>query len=303
MPTTACSWRLSGHTVQQGAGVPEGAAPREKSQAPPMLPFMAVRAESDEHYVLDLCDQIIGAEGSRQHRFEWLLGDQSPSTGRRIALPVDGYWEAERLVVEFAESQHSQPTPHFDKPDVPTVSGVHRGVQRALYDDRRRRLIPEHGLRLVIISAADFQLKGKRIDRNRDRDLEIVTAVLEREGVNLGRRSGSQSQETVESDRDVYAVLRQFVAERDWDKFHTPANLAKSISIEAGELMECFQWDDSADRTRVTEELADVLTYCYLLADKLGVEADQIVLDKLKKTRSKYPVDRARGRSTKYDQL
>ncbi|WP_448007001.1 nucleotide pyrophosphohydrolase [Agromyces bauzanensis] len=97
--------------------------------------------------------------------------------------------------------------------------------------------------------------------------------------------------------------MRQFVAERDWDKFHTPGNLAKSISIEAGELLECFQWGESADRERVTEELADVLTYCYLLANKLGVEAEQIVLDKLEKTRSKYPVDRSRGRSTKYDQL
>ena len=65
-------------------------------------------------------------------------------------------------MVEFAESQHTEPTPHFDKPDVLTVSGVHRGIQRAIYDDRRRRLIPEHGLRLVIISATDFPLKGRR---------------------------------------------------------------------------------------------------------------------------------------------
>ena len=93
------------------------------------------------------------------------------------------------------------------------------------------------------------------------------------------------------------------MAERDWGKFHTPANLAKSISIEAGELLECFQWDESADAERVTEELADVLTYCYLLADKLGVTAEQIVLKKLEQTRSKYPVDRARGRSLKYDEL
>ena len=99
------------------------------------------------------------------------------------------------------------------------------------------------------------------------------------------------------------AALRQFVAERDWDRFHSPENLAKSISIEAGELLECFQWDDSTDHARVTEELADVLTYCLLLADKLGVDADQIVLDKLEVTRAKYPADRSRGRSTKYDQL
>lgn len=105
------------------------------------------------------------------------------------------------------------------------------------------------------------------------------------------------------SDDPVRAALREFVAKRDWAQFHTPENLAKSISIEAAELLECFQWDASADDTRVAEELADVLTYCLLLADKLGVDPGQIVLDKLEQTRAKYPVDRAHGRSAKYDQL
>ncbi len=97
--------------------------------------------------------------------------------------------------------------------------------------------------------------------------------------------------------------LRAFVAERDWSRFHSPANLAKSISIEAGELLECFQWSEDADGEQVRDELADVLTYCFLLADKLGLDPAQIVLDKLDVTRSKYPVDKSRGRSTKYDQL
>lgn len=270
-----------------------------------MLRFMAARAESDEHYVLDLCDHIIGAKCSRQHRFEWLLGDASPATGRRVALPVDGYWEAERLVVEFAESQHTEVAPHFDKPEVLTVSGVHRGIQRALYDDRRRLLIPEHGLRLVTISASDFPLKGRTIDRDRDRDLEIVSTILKREGLRYDppHHTGMEQRSDEHNRRPVGAVLRQFVAERDWERFHSPENLAKSISIEAGELLECFQWDDSIDQARVAEELADVLTYCLLLADKLGVDADQIVLDKLEVTRVKYPADQSRGRSTKYDQL
>jgi NTP pyrophosphatase (non-canonical NTP hydrolase) len=98
-------------------------------------------------------------------------------------------------------------------------------------------------------------------------------------------------------------AVRHFVAERDWDQFHSPENLAKSISIEAGELLECFQWGADADNGRVADELADVLTYCLLLADRLGVDASQIVVDKLETTRSKYPVERARGRSTKYDEL
>ena len=94
-----------------------------------------------------------------------------------------------------------------------------------------------------------------------------------------------------------------FVRERDWAKFHTPANLAKSISIEAGELLECFQWGEVGDEARVREELADVVTYCTLLAERLGLDLDEIVLDKLAVSARKYPVDRAKGRSTKYDAL
>ena len=94
-----------------------------------------------------------------------------------------------------------------------------------------------------------------------------------------------------------------FVAERDWAQFHSPENLAKSIAIEASELLECYQWNADADTGRVSDGLADVLTYCILLADSLGVDPNQIVLDKLAKTREKYPVDKARGRSDKYDVL
>jgi len=101
----------------------------------------------------------------------------------------------------------------------------------------------------------------------------------------------------------TFVELRRMVAARDWNQFHAPENLAKSIAIEAGELLECFQWSADADPARVQEELADVLTYCYLLADKLEVDPEQIVLDKLKVTAEKYPVEKARGRSEKYDQL
>ena len=102
---------------------------------------------------------------------------------------------------------------------------------------------------------------------------------------------------------DLIPTLRAFIAERDWAQFHSPENLAKSISIEAGELLERFQWGGEFDVSRVQEELADVLTYCHLLADRLDLDADQIVLDKLATTRQKYPIDKARGRSEKYDQL
>ena len=101
----------------------------------------------------------------------------------------------------------------------------------------------------------------------------------------------------------VREQLRVFVDERDWSQFHSPENLAKSIVIEAGELLECYQWADTADLDRVKEELADVVTYCHLLAARLGVDLDQVVLDTLEVTRAKYPVEKARGRSEKYDRL
>jgi NTP pyrophosphatase (non-canonical NTP hydrolase) len=101
----------------------------------------------------------------------------------------------------------------------------------------------------------------------------------------------------------VHDALVEFVAERDWAQFHTPENLAKSVAIEAGELLECFQWSAEADPKRVREELADVLTYCLLLANRIGADPDQIVLEKLEVTRKKYPVDKARGSSAKYDEL
>ncbi|MCU1578879.1 MAG: nucleotide pyrophosphohydrolase [Rhodoglobus sp.] len=104
-------------------------------------------------------------------------------------------------------------------------------------------------------------------------------------------------------DLTVSDEIATFVAERDWSQFHTPENLAKSISIEAAELLECFQWDVDADDARVREELADVLTYCMMLAAKIGADPNEIILDKLAISRAKYPVDKARGSSAKYDAL
>ena len=75
--------------------------------------------------------------------------------------------------------------------------------------------------------------------------------------------------------------IRKFTEDRDWDQFHTPANLAKSISIEANELLECYQWSDEADLEHVREELADVIVYCQNLLDKLGLDVDEIVNSKM----------------------
>ncbi len=105
------------------------------------------------------------------------------------------------------------------------------------------------------------------------------------------------------SSSDVIQQLRDFARERDWGQFHTEENLAKSISIEAGELLECFQWEKDADPEKVKLELADVLTYAYFLADRLGMKPEDIILEKLEITNRKYPVETSFGRSDKYDQL
>ena len=102
---------------------------------------------------------------------------------------------------------------------------------------------------------------------------------------------------------DLMQEIKQFNEERDWDQFHSPENLAKSISIESGELLECFQWNDDYNKEEVCEELADVFTYCIMMSDKLGVNPKEIILKKLDKTRKKYPVEKAKGVSTKYNKL
>lgn len=95
--------------------------------------------------------------------------------------------------------------------------------------------------------------------------------------------------------------IRQFTIDRDWSKFHSPANLAKSISIEAAELLECFQWNDQEfDLAHVKEELADVLVYCIDLLDRLELDADEIINAKMAQNEKKYPVEKARGKANKY---
>ena len=103
--------------------------------------------------------------------------------------------------------------------------------------------------------------------------------------------------------KEVRDKLREFNQERDWDQFHSPENLAKSIVIEAAELLECFQWDDGYNQDDICEELADVMNYCIMLADKLGVDPKEQMMKKIVRNGEKYPVEKAKGSSKKYDQL
>lgn len=104
--------------------------------------------------------------------------------------------------------------------------------------------------------------------------------------------------------KETIERIRNFTKERDWDKFHSPANLAKSISIEANELLECFQWDEeNFDLQEVKEELADVLVYCRNMLDKLNLDEDEIVNAKMEQNEQKYPVSKAKGKADKYTKL
>ena len=98
--------------------------------------------------------------------------------------------------------------------------------------------------------------------------------------------------------------IDKFNKDRDWDKFHTPSNLAKSISIEASELLECFQWDnDNFNLQDVKEELADVMNYCLQMSMVLNMDIIDIINKKMDKNEKKYPINKAKGISTKYDKL
>ena len=104
--------------------------------------------------------------------------------------------------------------------------------------------------------------------------------------------------------KETIERIRKFTIDRDWDQFHSPANLAKSISIEANELLECFQWDEEHyDINEVKEELADVLVYCRNMLDKLNLDEDEIVNAKMEQNERKYPVSKAKGKSNKYNKL
>jgi len=97
--------------------------------------------------------------------------------------------------------------------------------------------------------------------------------------------------------------IDRFNKERDWDQFHSPENLAKSIAIEAGELLEVFQWSSEGNPERVKEELADIMIFCLQLAMKYGFDIEEIISEKLLKNEIKYPVSKAKGNSKKYTEF
>ena len=108
-------------------------------------------------------------------------------------------------------------------------------------------------------------------------------------------------------DETIQRVLK-FRDDRNWRQFHTPKDLAISMSLEVAELLELFQWSGAdlecpGNRSKLREELADVLSYCILMADVCGLDLDQIMNEKVTKNEAKYPVEKARGNAAKYTEL
>ena len=143
-----------------------------------------VRLLSDETYVIDLCDTLLKQKADRQKRFHFLLGDFHKDGITRTQLPVDAYYQALNLVIEYKESQHSEANEFFDKTYVKTVSGVSRGEQRKIYDLRRAEKLPLNGIKLIELSFDNFNCdSAHRIIRNSEQDLKVVEDILKQENI------------------------------------------------------------------------------------------------------------------------
>lgn len=131
------------------------------------------RADSDEAYIIGICDKLLNEASIKQHRFNFLRGDSG------VKLPVDAYYPKHNLVIEFMEKQHSETVKFFDKKQ--TVSGVGRGEQRRIYDERRKKLIPENGIKFITFCYSEFEYRSnKKLVRNIEKDIEIVKNKLKK---------------------------------------------------------------------------------------------------------------------------
>lgn len=174
-----------GYTVEQFLGVAKiigGSLPKSlaKQEATSILkPTIqeikrtSSRSTSDESYVIDLCDEVLNQKAQRQYRFDFLKGDSGTK------LPVDAYYPSLNLVVEFKEKQHTEEVKFFDRRH--TVSGVGRGEQRKLYDQRRRDILPQYGIKLIELDYSDFEYtRGKKLVRIKEEDLKVIINKLKK---------------------------------------------------------------------------------------------------------------------------
>ncbi len=131
-------------------------------------------ARDDQKYMIDLCDEVLELKASREHSFAFLRGDSSPKFPQGKKLPVDAFYPALKLVIEFEESHHGKPVKLFDKPGVMTVSGTDRAAQRIKYVELRKQILSRHNIRLLFLSINEFEVKGKRLKRIKERDIIVV---------------------------------------------------------------------------------------------------------------------------------
>lgn len=135
----------------------------------------------DEHYVISLCDSVLGKKSHVQKRFSFLRGDAVRGRAGRM-LPVDAYYSDLNLAIEYHERQHTESVSLFDKRM--TISGVPRWKQRLIYDERRRDVLPKHGICLVVLDFKEFSHKrNKRLSRDRKLDLKVIKKRLGRSAV------------------------------------------------------------------------------------------------------------------------
>ncbi|WP_461633724.1 hypothetical protein [Labilibaculum euxinus] len=146
---------------------------------------IAIRLNSDETYVIALCDKVLSLTSDRQKRFDFLLGDLHKNGKKQTMLPVDAYYEELQLVVEYKEIQNFRPVAGFDKnndedeEEEERTKTVSREEQRRIYDERRAKVLPENDISLVVISYSDFEYDDKnKIIRNEENDLKIVQKTL-----------------------------------------------------------------------------------------------------------------------------
>ncbi len=135
------------------------------------------------NYVIDLLAELLDEQPEREKRFAWAVGDVSAKTGRVAKLPFDAVWESRRLIVEVDEDQHRRPVLLFDKPDRMTVSGVHRGEQRRLYDARKRAAARAQGYTLLKI---EWERRPPPDRRDRSSDRHRLMRLLQEAGVAAG---------------------------------------------------------------------------------------------------------------------
>ncbi|MGZ2370673.1 hypothetical protein ACXR6G_12900 [Ancylomarina sp. YFZ004] len=165
--------------VPANASTPD--APYKQEKKNPENDPIAIRLNSDETYVIGLCDKVLSLKANRHKRFDFLMGDLHKDGKTKTMLPVDAYYEELQLVVEYKEIQNFRPVAIRDKDeeDEEDTNTVTREELRRIYDERRAKVLPKNEISLVVISYSDFVFNDKnKIIRMEENDLEIVEKAL-----------------------------------------------------------------------------------------------------------------------------